>query len=404
MSTGLLALRAPVVFDGVQFTEGGATVMVRDGRVVGVEAFGFDVPDGCEVQSFPGTILPGLFDAHVHLVSDGSPGALERAGEASDEELDQTIADSLRTQVRAGVTTVRDLGDRGYRTLVARDHSSPGLPRVLAAGPPLTLLGGHCHYLGGAVQGADQIRSAVAERSERRVDVVKVMASGGFLTAGTDMFGAQFEPSELRVLVDSCHDAGLRVLAHAHSLAGIEHALSAGVDGIEHFTGLTEAGVQVSDELLRRTAEAGVTVDPTLGFDQSVLARMPEPPPHVREAMRRTGMDFESLTAARLTLAGRFREHGVRIVSGVDSGAMPMKPHGTAFRAITELVEAGYPVAEALRTATSIAAQECGLSEVTGSLRAGLAADVLVVDGDVEHEPSALGRPVLVLVGGVPAA
>ncbi|MFL6061881.1 MAG: amidohydrolase family protein [Marmoricola sp.] len=404
MSTGMLALRAPVVFDGMHFTPNGATVMIQDDRIVGVESFAFDVPGGCEVRTFTGTLLPGLFDAHVHLISDGSVGALERAGEASDEELDRMIAESLRVQARAGVTTVRDLGDRGYRTLAARDQRDPGLPRVLAAGPPLTLPGGHCHFLGGAVQGVDQIRASVAERSERGVDVVKVMASGGFLTAGTDMFGAQFEPSELRVLVDSCHDAGLRVLAHAHSLAGIEHALSAGVDGIEHFTGFTESGVQVSDELLGRTAAAGVAVDPTLGFDRDVFARMPEPPPHVREAMRRTGMDFTSLTAARRTLAGRFREHGVRVVTGVDSGAMPMKPHGTAFRAITELIDAGYPVADALRTATSIAADVCGLSEVTGSLRAGLAADLLVVEGDVERDPSALARPVLVLVGGHPAA
>ncbi|MFL6106873.1 MAG: amidohydrolase family protein [Marmoricola sp.] len=404
MSSALVALRAPAVFDGTRFVENGATVLVQDGRIAGVEAFGYDVPDGCELSTFTGTLLPGLFDAHVHLVSDGSPGSLERAGEATDDVLDQAIAQSLAVQVRAGVTTVRDLGDRSYRTLVARDARRPGLPRVLAAGPPLTLPDGHCHFLGGAAQGPEQIRSAVAERSERGVDVVKVMASGGFLTAGSDMFGAQFEPADLRLLVDTCHDAGLRVLAHAHSLAGIEHALKAGVDGIEHFTGLTEAGVQVPDELLQRTAAAGVTVDPTLGFDQAVFARMPEPPPHVREAMRRTGLDFEMLTAARRTLAGRFREHGVRIVTGVDSGAMPMKPHGTAFRAISELIDAGYPVAEALRTATSVAADECGLGEVTGSLRAGLAADLLVVDGDVERDPSALARPVLVLVDGRPAA
>jgi hypothetical protein len=120
---------------------------------------------------------------------DGSLGALERVGAATDDEIDATIAASQLRQVRAGVTTVRDLGDRHYRTLVARDGATPGLPRVVAAGPPVTPPGGHCHYLGGEVAGLDGIRAAVDERRERGVDVVKVMASDGMLTRGTDMFG-----------------------------------------------------------------------------------------------------------------------------------------------------------------------------------------------------------------------
>jgi imidazolonepropionase-like amidohydrolase len=109
------------------------------------------------------------------------------------------------------------------------------------------------------------------------------------------------------------------------------------------------------------------------------------------------------MRATRLTHLGRMREHGVRIVSGSDAGIAPPKGHGVVCHAVLDLVEAGYPVAEALATATSGAAASCGLSDVTGSLRPGLAADLLAVDGDLSLDAAALARPVAVLVRGVPA-
>lgn len=395
------AVRAPVAFDGTSFLEGGATVLVEGEQIVGVEAFGCDLPEGCELTSYDGTVLPGLINAHSHLSSEGTVGALERVGSATDDEIDATIEQSLRSQLRGGVTTVRDLGDRHYRTIAARDRMTPGLPRIVAAGPPITTEAGHCHYLGGEVSGVDGIRAAINDRRDRGVDVVKVMASGGLLTKGTDAFGVQFTPEELRLLVEAAHEAGLGVLAHAHSLAGIEHALTAGVDGIEHFTGLAEGGLQVSDVLLARVAAAGVVVDPTLGFDRAAFEALPAPPPGVLEAMRRTGMDPESLNGARIEVVGRIRQHGVRLITGVDDGAIAIKPHGSIALAIDALMDAGYPIAEALATTTSLAADACGLAEVTGSLRAGLAADVLVVDGDLSTGPDPLRSPTAVWVRGV---
>ena len=397
------AVRAPVAFDGQRFLEGGATVLVDGDRIAGVEAFGCDLPEGCELTTYDGTVLPGLINAHTHLVAEGSLGSLERAGEQSDDEIDATIEQSLRSQVRAGVTTVRDLGDRHYRTLVTRDRATPGLPRIVAAGPPITTEGGHCHYLGGEVQGLDGIRAALDERRERGVDVVKVMASGGLLTVGTDVFGVQFAPEELRALVDRAHELGLDVLAHAHSLSGIEHALAARVDGLEHFTGLTEEGLRIPDELLERVAAAGVVVDPTLGFDKTAFDALPAPPPGVVEAMRRTGLDPSTFNAARIEVVTRMREHGVRVITGVDDGAIATKPHGSIALAIEDLVTGGYSIAEALATATSFAAEACGVSEETGSLRAGLAADVLVVDGDLRAGLGHLRAPVEVLARGVSA-
>lgn len=397
----MFAVRAPHAFDGSRFLEGGATVLVEDGRIVGVEAADFPVPDGCEVSSYDGTLMPGLVDAHVHLVSDAGLGSLERVGGLGQDEIDAEINRSLAAQATKGVTTVRDLGDRDYSTLAARDRRTPGEPRILASGPPITTPGGHCHFLGSPAAGADELRRAVAVHHERGVDVIKVMASGGFLTPGTDMLGAQYEAGDIQVVVEAAHDVGLRVLAHAHSVRGIEAALAGGVDGIEHFTGICEDGSVLSDDLLDRVAAAGVQVDPTMGSDLSLVGLLPPPPPQVAEIMQRLNLDPLTFFKQRFAQVGRMRERGVRVVPGVDSGAMPLKAHGNAWIAVTDLVRGGYPVDEALAAGTSGAAAACGVGEVTGRLAAGYDADLLVADGDLAADPAGLGRPQAVVVRGV---
>jgi imidazolonepropionase-like amidohydrolase len=393
------ALRAAHAFDGTRFLAGGATVLLDGDRIVGVEAGRVEVPDRVEVTEYGGTVLPGLIDCHTHLVADSTLGGLERAGTMSDEAIDQVIEDSLRAHAVAGVTTVRDLGDRGYRTLAFRER--PGLPRVVASGPPLTTPGGHCHFLGGAVDG--DLRAAVAEHAERGVDVIKVMVSGGFATPETDQLGAQFTVTELAAVVDEAHGAGLPVVAHAHSLVGMQNALAAGVDGIEHFSGLTPDGPRIGDDLLDEVARRGVYVDLTTGNDRAFHALMPAPPPPIAALMARLGItSFDEFYASRIPIFGRLREHGVSVITGVDSGMGPGKRHGNAWRAIGELVEGGYPVAGALAAATSATADACGLAGETGRLAAGYAADLLIVDGDLAEDLSALSAPQAVLVRGTP--
>ncbi len=395
------AFRAAEAFDGSAFL-GPATVLVEGESIVGVERGHPDLPDAVDVATYDGTILPGLFDCHVHLVADSTVGSLERAGSMSDDELDAVIRASLAVQVAAGVTTVQDLGDRSYRTLEAR--ALPGLPRVRAAGPPLTVEGGHCHFLGGSASGVDGVRRAVEEHAAHGVDVIKVMASGGMLTQGTDSFGVQFGADELRALVEASHAAGLKVRAHAHSLAGIRHAAAAGVDGIEHFTGLTEEGLRMPDAVLEQVAAAGVEVCPTIGSDPAKMPRPDQMSPGLRATLERLGLDFPSLRASLIEQISRARGHGVRLVSGTDAGIAPARAHGVLPWGVLDLVAADYPVADALATATSGAAESCGIAGVTGRLARGLAADLLVVDGDLSREPEALLRPVAVVVRGAQAS
>ena len=403
------AVRAARAFDGARFLPGGATVVIDADRIVGVEPAAYALPPDVPVTEVAGTLLPGLVDCHVHLVASGTfpgtPGSLEWAGAADAAAVHEVVTASLRAQVAAGVTTVRDLGDVDYLVLEHRGREGEGLPRVVAAGPPITIPLGHCHFLGGEVDSDDPpaLHRAVAQRVERGVDVVKVMASGGFLTPGSDQLGAQFDVASLRVLVEASHAAGLRVVAHTHSVAGAEVALGAGVDGLEHFTCLAEGGAGASSDLLDRVAAAGITVDPTLGNDPSRFPPVSAMPPHVLEMLERLGITDRDEHFARMARnSARLREHGIRVVSGLDAGATPAKPHGHLWRSVAELVRGGWPVDEALATATSVAAEDCGVD--AGRLAPGALADLLVVDGDVAADVTALGRPVAVWVGGVAVA
>lgn len=393
------AYRAEVAFDGDAFLDGGALVFTEGGLIVGVEPRDAPVPDGVEVEEVPGgSLLPGLVNTHTHLCADGGPLALDQLGELTDGQLDAIVASALAQQASVGVTTVRDLGDRAWFVVQHRDPR-PGLPRVLASGPPITVAGGHCANMGGAVEGAPgarvaALRAAVDERAERGADVVKVMGSGGVMTPGTDPSLAQFELEELRATVEAAHGHGLPVTVHAHALQAVRYAVAAGADGIEHCTCMTMEGPVLPPDLLDAMAAARIAVCPTLG---RVGGELPE---RTRAAMVRFRLTVESLAAH----FGTMLRAGVRMVAGDDSGINPDKRHGVMPSGVAELLICGASVPQALAAATGIGADALGLGEVTGRLRPGLAADLLLVRGDPRVEIEALARPARVVVRGQPAA
>jgi imidazolonepropionase-like amidohydrolase len=325
---GVLAIRAERAFDGEQAIPGGALVLTDRGRIVGVESGSAPLPDGWPVAELPGaTLLPGLIDAHVHLCGDGQDGALERLVDYGDAELDGVIEQALRRQLAAGVTTVRDLGDRRWSVLAWRERLAAGTvgfpcPAIVASGPPITSPGGHCWFMGGEAgeaKGPAQLRQAVRERAERHVDVVKVMASGGGTTPGTDMMACQFTLEELQVVVQQAHGLGLPVTAHAHGLPAVEQAVAAGVDGIEHCTCLSPSGIQQPEQLLATLAARQTAVCLRPGWAPGM-----GPPPAVAALMARAGITPEAFRAAY----GRLHRTGVHLVLGSDAGVGRAKPHG----------------------------------------------------------------------------
>jgi len=360
-----------------------ATIVIEDARIARVET-GVPAPDGAQIVE---TVLPGLVDGHVHLAFDASPDPVATLDARDDAAAFAAMTAAARYAVKGGITTVRDLGDRGYLSLGLRDAAAndPSLPTIVAAGPPITTPGGHCHFLGGAAEGVDGVRAAVRQHAERGVDVIKIMASGGNLTPGSRPEVPQYELAELRAAVDEAHRLGLPVVAHAHGRQAIADALAAGVDGLEHVTFMTADGVDdIPDDLLAALA-AGPVIGVTLGVVPgnaplpAMAARLPKLVANLR----------------------RLCEAGATVIPGTDAGVSPGKPHDVLRYAIGNLAQIGLTPAAALRAATSGAATACGLGERKGRVAAGYDADLLIVDGDPLTDPEALHRIHAVYVRGV---
>ena len=259
------------------------------------------------------TLLPGLVDTHVHLAFDASTDPVGGLARREDAEVVQAMARAGRTALHGGVTTVRDLGDRGYLSLELRGQ--PGLPTIVAAGPPITTPGGHCHFLGGATAPTiEGVRAAVREHAARGVDVIKIMASGGNLTPGSRQDLAQFPADVLRAAVDEAHRLGLGVTAHAHAVTAIADAVAAGVDGLEHVTFWTEEGVDAPAQLIREIAGQQIVVGATVGLVP--VPGLAGPPPAVVARMPGIIANMQ-----------RLYEAGASMVAGTDAGIAPVKPH-----------------------------------------------------------------------------
>ena len=300
-------------FDGSRFLTGGAQVLVDGGRIVAVEPHRSPHPADWPVIDRPsGTVLPGLIDTHVHLVGGGEPDALALDGGRSGTQREQVIRRSLQQHLEQGVTTIRDLGDT--RWAVLDREAQDGEPSVVGSGPPITSPGGHCAAMGGEASSAAALGALVAQRHERGAQVVKIMVSGGAMTACLDLLELQFGLDDVRLVVDEAHRRGLPVTAHAHSVPSVEVGIAAGVDGIEHCTCLTARGIQAPPALIDALAARGIQVCPTFG-------RLPGLPPSPQglEVMRRTGMTFR----ARFEQVGKLFAAGVPILAGFRRGHPP---------------------------------------------------------------------------------
>jgi imidazolonepropionase-like amidohydrolase len=314
-------------------------------------------------------VLPGLIDAHVHLAFDASADVVGSLAACDDSALPDRMEAAAVQALRAGVTTVRDLGDRRYLSLNLRQRpGAAALPHILAAGPPITTHGGHCYFLDGEAEGHAALRAAVRERAERGCDVVKVMVSGGNLTAGSQPHQSQYDLAALRAVVDEAHRAGLPAAAHVHGAQAIADAVEAGFDTLEHVTFFTADGVSADLALLDRIAASGVVVSVTAG----TIPGGPAPPPAIAPRM----------TAIAANHSRMFRA-GATMVPGTDAGVTPGKPHDVLPYALQALVERiGMTPLQALRSATSIAANAIGLAGAKGRIAPGADADLLVIRGN----------------------
>lgn len=337
-----------------------------------------------EIASPDSTILPGLVDVHVHLGFDGGPAPVDRMMRESDSDQLVLMLRNARQLLSAGVTTARDLGARNYLDVVVRDAIRRGDargPRLVTSGAPLTPTGGHCWFMGGETDTADELRKRVRQHHARGVENIKIMATGGFMTAGSAPWFAQFSEDELVAAVTDAHRLGKKVTTHAHGVEGIRRAVNAGVDSIAHCSFVLEDGSFGFDaELADSIAERGIYVDMTIN---AMALRMAEGP---------FGDRLRSIMA-------ELRARGVLIVVGTDAG-IDYSPHHSYAGALEAMELFGMPTEEVLTAATTRAADALGLGGTIGRLEPGMAADFLAVEADPEQDLRTLRHPSLIVAGG----
>jgi imidazolonepropionase-like amidohydrolase len=379
-SVKTLAIRAARVYDGETLHADFPLVVMDGSQIVAVDSTtGWPAGDLQVMDLGDVTLLPGLIDAHVHLVFD--PDRMSRQQEIVDED-NPTILRRMRRhalqQLRAGVTTVRDLGDRNYLAVALRDEygANPEAgPEIVAAGPPITRTRGHCWFLGGEADGIASLQAAVAARVSRGADVVKVMATGGVITPGWEPHESQYAFEELAAATEAAHALGKPITAHAHGPRGIADAVAAGVDGIEHGSFFTGDGVEADWRTVDAMVEAGTFVGAT-------EARQPEGAmvaPHLEGRLEQRSANFV-----------RMHREGVRLVCCSDAGVGPQKPHGVLPRGIIRFGSIGLTNVEALASATTVAAEACGVADRKGRIAAGYDADLVAVAGNPLHDLEAL--------------
>ncbi|TDD29192.1 amidohydrolase [Kribbella turkmenica] len=352
--------------------------MIQDSVVVAVEQGGVEPPAEVSITDFGADsfLMPGMIDAHSHLCIVPGEDAVQAVVEADDGTLLERARTAAAQALAAGITTIRDLGDRSYTTVQLRDELAgnplPG-PHLVVSGPPITTAGGHCHFLGGEAQGRQALRAAVRERADHGCDVLKVMASGGGITKGSSPYLSQYTRDELTMLVDYARSFGMSTAAHAHGTAAIIDATAAGFDTLEHASFATPDGIVRDDHLIDDLARSQIVISATMGFDPASHLAL------ARNSCRTT-----------LEIRQRLHELGAPIVVGTDAGIHPSKPHDVLPHGVADLPSIGFTPIEALRSATGLAAHACGVGQRKGRLIAGYDADILVLADDPTVDLSAL--------------
>jgi imidazolonepropionase-like amidohydrolase len=392
------------------------TLVVKNGKVESVLP-GLDarppLPSGAsatEVDLREKFVLPGLIDCHVHLSHQWDRTVRARAMTETPEFVTARATQYARVTVEAGFTTVRDLGcDPAQVVLGLRDAIDQGFvvgPRVVAAGHWISITGGHGDSTNGyredlipqptaengVCDGPDECAKAVRHQIKLGVDVIKVTATGGVLSASTAGLAQHFTSAELETIVRTAHAMGRRVAAHAHGADGVNAAIRAGVDSIEHGTYLDEESIR----LLTERAKAGPVCYhvPTLLAAQTVFENAQKPGYYLPMVARKA---LEVGPKAKDMLR-RSHEAGVPIAFGTDTG---VSVHGQNAREFKLMVDAGVSPQEAIVAATVTASRLLQLEGEIGTLEEGKAADLIAVASDPTKDITELERVQFVMRGGM---
>src|SRR6201996_1594532 len=362
------------------------TILIEGGTIIDIQK-GYTTGSGADkvINLRNKTVMPGLIDCHVHLESQGSKNSLIETFTLSDADIAYQASVYAKRTLMAGFITVRDLGGSGVNISLRKAiaHGLVDGPRIITAGRAISSSGGHMdgsvgfrddafnHKFGpddGVADGRDELIKAVRLQIKRGSDVIKIASTGGVLDLSENGSGAEFTIDEIKAVVETAKDYGLRVACHAHGAEGIKRAILGGVTSIEHGTFMNEEDMELAKKY-------GTYYVPTIIAGKSVAdsAQIKGffPPVIARKAI-------EVGTKIQNTFARAYKS-GVKIAFGTDAGVYA---HGKNYIEFQYMVEAGMPPMEAIKAATTSAADLLGLSDQVGSITKGKMADIVAIDGD----------------------
>jgi imidazolonepropionase-like amidohydrolase len=376
-----------------------AALLVEGDRIVSLgRQADVRVTDGASVDRrdyAEGTILPGLVDAHTHLVAPGDGTLGDDIAKEDDDILLLQAAKNARTLLHSGVTTLRENGAKGQVAFSLREgirrQLAPG-PRMVICGRPIAITGGHMGYFGSEADGEAAVRAEVRKLLKEGADYIKIVASGGS-TRTSDPNRASYTVAELVAMTDEAHRHGKLTAAHCTSAQAVQNCLDADVDMIIHCIFTEPDGTyRFRPDLVERLVTAKAWVNPTLYVMKAGIERL-------REAREREGQLTPDLVAkledsrraldVRVDAVRRMSEAGVRMTAGSDSPWGWYAP-GEFVHEIHMLAQAGLSYSDAIVAGTAGAADSIGVGGLAGRLAPGRLADLMVVRGDPTREITAL--------------
>jgi imidazolonepropionase-like amidohydrolase len=380
------------------------SIIIEKNKITGIEnGFSKASANDKTIDLKTKTVMPGWIDMHVHMENETNPNQFLQSFTLNPADYAYMSVQFADKTLLAGFTSVRDLGGSGVN-ISLRNAINKGTikgPRVFTAGKTIATTGGHGDpsngykrsLMGdpgpdeGVANGADECRKAVRQRYKEGSDLIKITATGGVLSVAKDGSSPQFTEEEIKAIVETAKDYGMKIAVHAHGAEGMKRAIKAGVSSIEH-------GTLMDDEAISLFKQFGTYYVPTLTAGKAVADSAKKPgyyPALVTPKALAIGPQLQN------TFTKAYKA-GVKIAFGTDAGVYM---HGKNWLEFIYMIEGGMPAMETIKAATINAADLLGMKDQLGSIETGKLADIIAIDGDPLKDSGSFEKVVFVMKDGV---